>query len=235
MTNDDRKIREKLQQKTWNEIKTNDSWAIFKIMAEFVEGYEKLSKIGPCVSIFGSARTKPGEEYYELSEEVAFKLTQNGYGVITGGGPGIMEAGNKGANRGKGTSVGLNIELPFEQHDNPWIDNDKNLVFDYFFVRKVMFVKYSQGFIVMPGGFGTLDELFEAITLIQTKKIGRFPIVLVGSSFWSGLLDWIKNTLLEQGNISETDLKLFRIVDTADEAIEHLNKFYGKYSLKPNF
>jgi uncharacterized protein (TIGR00730 family) len=230
MTNDDRKIREKLQQKTWNEIKTNDSWAIFKIMAEFVEGYEKLSKIGPCVSIFGSARTKPGEEYYELSEEVAFKLTQNGYGVITGGGPGIMEA-----HRGKGTSVGLNIELPFEQHDNPWIDKDKNLEFDYFFVRKVMFVKYSQGFIVMPGGFGTLDELFEAITLIQTKKIGRFPIVLVGSSFWSGLLDWIKNTLLEQGNISETDLKLFRVVDTADEAIEHLNKFYGKYSLKPNF
>jgi uncharacterized protein (TIGR00730 family) len=162
-------------------------------------------------------------------------LTQNGYGVITGGGPGIMEAGNKGAHRGKGTSVGLNIELPFEQHDNPWIDKDKNLEFDYFFVRKVMFVKYSQGFIVMPGGFGTLDELFEAITLIQTKKIGRFPIVLVGSSFWSGLLDWIKNTLLEQGNISETDLKLFRVVDTADEAIEHLNKFYGKYSLKPNF
>ena len=235
MTNDDRKIREKLQQKTWNEIKTNDSWAIFKIMAEFVEGYEKLSKIGPCVSIFGSARTKPGEEYYELSEEVAFKLTQNGFGVITGGGPGIMEAGNKGAHRGKGTSVGLNIELPFEQHDNPWIDKDKNLVFDYFFVRKVMFVKYSQGFIVMPGGFGTLDELFEAITLIQTNKIGRFPIVVVGSSVWSGLLDWIKNTLLEQGNISETDLKLFRIVDTADEAIEHLNKFYGKYSLKPNF
>jgi len=229
------KFEKNYSKKTWNEIKTNDSWAIFKIMAEFVEGYEKLSKIGPCVSIFGSARTKPGEEYYELSEEVAFKLTQNGYGVITGGGPGIMEAGNKGAHRGKGTSVGLNIELPFEQHDNPWIDKDKNLVFDYFFVRKVMFVKYSQGFIVMPGGFGTLDELFEAITLIQTKKIGRFPIVLVGSSFWSGLLDWIKNTLLEQGNISETDLKLFRIVDTADEAIEHLNKFYGKYSLKPNF
>ena len=235
MTNDDRKIREKLQQKTWNEIKTNDSWAIFKIMAEFVEGYEKLSKIGPCVSIFGSARTKPGEEYYELSEEVAFKLTQNGYGVITGGGPGIMEAGNKGAHRGKGTSVGLNIELTFEQHDNPWIDKDKNLEFDYFFVRKVMFVKYSQGFVVMPGGFGTLDELFEAITLIQTKKIGRFPIILVGSHFWSGLIDWIKNTLLEQGNISESDLKLFRIVDTADEAIEHLNKFYNKYSLKPNF
>lgn len=235
MTNDDRKIREKLQQKTWNEIKTNDSWAIFKIMSEFVDGYEKLSKIGPCVSIFGSARTKPEDKYYKLAEEVGYKLTQNGFGVITGGGPGIMEAGNKGAHRGGGTSVGLNIELPFEQHDNPWVDSDKNLEFDYFFVRKVMFVKYSQGFIVMPGGFGTLDELFEAITLIQTNKIGRFPIVLVGSSFWSGLIDWIKNTLLEEGNISESDLKLFRIVDTADEAIEHLNKFYAKYSLKPNF
>jgi len=235
MMNDDRKIKEKFQPKTWNEIKTNDSWAIFKIMAEFVEGYEKLSKIGPSVSIFGSARTKPEDPYYKLAEEVAYKLTQNGYGVITGGGPGIMEAGNKGARRGKGTSVGLNIELPFEQHDNPWIDNDKNLEFDYFFVRKVMFVKYSQGFIVMPGGFGTLDELFEAITLIQTNKIGRFPIVLVGSKFWGGLMDWIKNTLLEEGNISEKDLKLFRVVDTADEAIEHLNKFYSKYQLKPNF
>ncbi|CAL2060975.1 TIGR00730 family Rossman fold protein [Tenacibaculum sp. 190524A05c] len=235
MTNDDRKIREKLQQKTWNEIKTNDSWAIFKIMAEFVDGYERLSKIGPCVSIFGSARTKPDHKYYKLAEEVAYQLTQNGFGVITGGGPGIMEAGNKGANRGKGTSVGLNIELPFEQHDNPWIDPGKSLDFDYFFVRKVMFVKYSQGFVVMPGGFGTLDELFEAITLIQTHKIGRFPIVLVGKKFWGGLLDWIKNTLLEEGNISEGDLKLFRVVDTAEEAVEHFNKFYAKYQLKPNF
>ena len=235
MIHDDRKIKEKYKPKTWNEIKTNDSWAIFKIMAEFVEGYEKLSKIGPSVSIFGSARTKPEDPYYILAEEIAFKLTQNGYGVITGGGPGIMEAGNKGARRGKGTSVGLNIELPFEQHYNPWIDNDKNLEFDYFFVRKVMFVKYSQGFIVMPGGFGTLDELFEAITLIQTNKIGRFPIVLVGSKFWEGLIDWIKKTLLEQGNISEKDLKLFRVVDTADKAIDHLNKFYSKYLLKPNF
>ncbi|WP_299665119.1 TIGR00730 family Rossman fold protein [uncultured Polaribacter sp.] len=235
MTNDDRKIREKLQQKTWNEIKTNDSWAIFKIMAEFVEGYEKLSKIGPSVSIFGSARTKPDHPYYKLAEEVAFKLTQNGYGVITGGGPGIMEAGNKGANRGKGISVGLNIELPFEQHDNPWIDPGKSLDFDYFFVRKVMFVKYSQGFIVMPGGFGTLDELFEAITLIQTKKIGRFPIVLVGTKFWGGLLDWIKQTLITENNIGLEDLKLFRVVDTADEAIDHLNKFYAKYQFKPNF
>ena len=228
-------MRSEENHKNWNQQKTNDSWAIFKIMGEFVNGYEKMSRIGPCVSIFGSARTKPEDKYYKLAQSIAKRITQSGYGVITGGGPGIMEAGNKGAHRGKGTSVGLNIELPFEQHDNPWIDKDKNLEFDYFFVRKVMFVKYSQGFIVMPGGFGTLDELFEAITLIQTKKIGRFPIVLVGSSFWSGLLDWIKNTLLEQGNISETDLKLFRVVDTADEAIEHLNKFYGKYSLKPNF
>jgi uncharacterized protein (TIGR00730 family) len=235
MTNYYRKIKEKLKQKTWNEIKTKDSWAIFKIMAEFVNGYERLSKIGPCVSIFGSARTKPDHPHYILAEEVAFKLTQNGFGVITGGGPGIMEAGNKGANRGKGVSVGLNIELPFEQHDNPWIDRGKSLDFDYFFVRKVMFVKYSQGFIVMPGGFGTMDELFEAITLIQTKKIGRFPIVLVGSKFWGGLMDWIKETLIEEGNISAEDLNLFRIVDTADEAVEHLNKFYGKYKLQPNF
>ena len=235
MINNDRKIKEKLQSKTWNEIKTNDSWAIFKIMAEFVEGYEKLSKIGPCVSIFGSARTNPEHPYYKLAEEVAFKLAQNGYGVITGGGPGIMEAGNKGANRGKGASVGLNIELPFEQHDNPWIDQGKSLDFDYFFVRKVMFVKYSQGFIVMPGGFGTMDELFEAITLIQTKKIGRFPIILVGKKFWGGLLDWIKKTLLEEGTISKKDLNLFRLVDTSDEAIDHLNKFYSKYQFKPNF
>jgi uncharacterized protein (TIGR00730 family) len=205
-------------------------------MSEFVEGYEHLSRIGPCVSIFGSARTKPDHPNYILAEEIAFKLTQNGFGVVTGGGPGVMEAGNKGAHRGKGVSVGLNIDLPFEQHDNPYIDRDKSLDFDYFFVRKVMFVKYSQGFVVMPGGFGTMDELFEAITLIQTKKIGRFPIVLVNKKFWSGLMDWIKGTLLESnGNISEKDLNLFRIVDTADEAVEHFVKFYQKYNLTPNF
>ena len=236
MTNEDRKIRKKFQPKTWNEIKTNDSWAIFKVMSEFVEGYERLSRIGPCVSIFGSARTKLDHPNYKMAEEIAFKLTQNGFGVITGGGPGIMEAGNKGANRGKGVSVGLNIDLPFEQHDNPFIDRDKSLDFDYFFVRKVMFVKYSQGFVVMPGGFGTMDELFEAITLIQTKKIGRFPIVLVNSKFWSGLLDWIKQTLLEENdNISPQDLNLFRVVDTADEAVEHFVRFYEKYNLAPNF
>jgi len=234
--NADRKIKEKLKQKTWNEIKTNDSWAIFKIMSEFVDGYERLSRIGPCVSIFGSARTKPDHKYYKLAEEIAFDLTQHGYGVITGGGPGIMEAGNKGAHRGKGVSVGLNIELPFEQHDNPFIDRGKSLDFDYFFVRKVMFVKYSQGFVVMPGGFGTLDEMFEAITLIQTKKIGAFPIILVGTDFWSGLIDWVKDTLLEKfGNISAKDLDLFSIVDTADEVIDVIDGFYKKYDLSPNF
>lgn len=234
--NEEKKIREKLKQKTWNEIKTNDSWAIFKVMSEFVDGYEKLSRIGPCVSVFGSARTKPGETYYELAENIAFKLTQHGYGVITGGGPGIMEAGNKGAHRGGGVSVGLNIELPFEQKDNPYIDRDKNLEFDYFFVRKVMFVKYAQGFVAMPGGFGTLDELFEAMTLIQTKKIGRFPIILVGTAFWAGLIDWIKEVMLKKNaNVSQEDLNLFQIVDTAQEVVDIIDKFYNKHQLSPNF
>ncbi len=233
---EDKRIAEKLKQKTWNEIKTNDSWAIFKIMSEFVDGYEKLSRIGPCVSVYGSARTKPGDKYYEMAENIAFKLTQNGYGVITGGGPGIMEAGNKGAKRGGGISVGLNIDLPFEQKDNPYIDSDKNLDFDYFFVRKVMFVKYAQGFVAMPGGFGTLDELFEAITLIQTKKIGKFPLILVGSEFWNGILDWLKKTVLQEfSNISVQDLDLFTIVDDADEVIEIIDIFYKKHHLKPNF
>ena len=229
-------MRNESKHKNWNEVKTNDSWAIFKIMGEFVNGYEKLGRIGPCVSIFGSARTKPGHKYYELAVRVAKKITENGYGVITGGGPGIMEAGNKGAHLAGGTSVGLNIELPFEQHDNPYIDSDKSIDFDYFFVRKVMFVKYSQGFVVMPGGFGTLDELFEAYTLIQTHKIAKFPLILVGTEFWSGLLDWIKQTLLEEnGNISPEDLDLIHLVDTEDEVLEILNEFYKKYNLSPNF
>ena len=229
-------MRKEPHTKGWNEIKTNDSWAIFKIMGEFVNGFEKMSAIGPCVSIFGSARTKPDHEYYKLAERIAKKIVEAGYGVITGGGPGIMEAGNKGAHLGGVTSVGLNIELPFEQHDNPYIDHDKNLNFDYFFVRKVMFVKYSQGFVVMPGGFGTLDELFEAITLIQTNKIAKFPIILVGKDFWGGLFDWIKATLLEKyHNVSPGDLDLIKIVDTEEEVIDVLDSFYKKYNLSPNF
>nr|WP_121668052.1 TIGR00730 family Rossman fold protein [Mesonia aquimarina] len=222
--------------KGWNEIKTNDSWALFKIMSEFVHGYEKMSEIGPCVSIFGSARTNPDHKYYKLATKVAEKIVDHGYGVITGGGPGIMEAGNKGAHLAGGTSVGLNIDLPFEQHDNQFIDKDKSLDFKYFFVRKVMFVKYSQGFVVLPGGFGTLDELFEAITLIQTHKIDKFPIILVGSEFWNGLLDWIKSTLLDNfKNISAVDIDLVQVADNEDEVIEILDKFYNQYNLSPNF
>ncbi|SFZ91989.1 hypothetical protein SAMN05428642_102468 [Flaviramulus basaltis] len=229
-------MRKEQHHKGWNEIKTNDSWAIFKIMGEFVSGFEKMSKIGPCVSIFGSARTKPDHKYYKLTEKIAQKIVEAGYGVITGGGPGIMEAGNKGAHLGGGTSVGLNIELPFEQHDNPYIDHDKSLDFDYFFVRKVMFVKYSQGFVVMPGGFGTLDELFEAITLIQTHKIGKFPIILVGTDFWEGLIDWVKKTLLDSfASISTKDLDLVHLVDTEDEVIAILEAFYKESGLSPNF
>lgn len=229
-------MRKEQHHKGWNEIKTNDSWAIFKIMGEFVNGFEKMSQIGPCVSIFGSARTKVDDKYYKLAVDVASKIVDHGYGVITGGGPGIMEAGNKGAHLAGGTSVGLNIDLPFEQHDNPYIDSDKSLDFDYFFVRKVMFVKYSQGFVVMPGGFGTLDELFEAMTLIQTKKIGKFPIILVSTEFWGGLIDWVKNTLLDKfSNISPEDLDLIHIVDTPDEVLDILDKFYGEYNLSPNF
>jgi len=229
-------MRPEKHHRGWNEIKTNDSWAIFKIMGEFVSGFEKMSKIGPCVSIFGSARTKPDNKYYLLAENIAKRIVEAGYGVITGGGPGIMEAGNKGANLGGGTSVGLNIELPFEQHDNPYIDADKNLDFDYFFVRKVMFVKYSQGFVVMPGGFGTLDELFEAITLIQTHKIEKFPIILVGTEFWKGLLEWIKATLLDTfENIKAEDLDLIHLVDSEDEVITILDEFYKEFNLSPNF
>lgn len=236
MTDQEKKTHEKFIHKDWSDIKSENSWTIFKVMSEFVEGYEKLSKIGPCVTIFGSARTKEENPYYKLAEEVAFQLTQKGYGVITGGGPGIMEAGNRGARRGGGTSVGLNIFLPFEQSSNPYIDFDKLITFDYFFVRKVMFVKFSQGFIVLPGGFGTLDELFEALTLIQTKKIGKFPVVMVGKQFWGGLVEWIKSTMLEkEKNISPEDLNLFYLVDTPEEAVKAIDDFYNKYMLKPNF
>ena len=228
-------MRREQHSKGWNEIKTNDSWAIFKIMGEFVNGFEKMSRIGPCVSIFGSARVREGHDYYDLAVKISQKIAEAGYGVITGGGPGIMEAGNKGASLAGGTSVGLNIDLPFEQHDNPYIDDDKSLDFDYFFVRKVMFVKYSQGFVVMPGGFGTLDEFFEALTLIQTHKIHTFPIILAGTEFWKGLLDWIKNTLVEAGNISPKDLDLIKLVDTEDEVVEIIDAFYKGRTLSPNF
>ena len=236
MTEDERRIKKKFKKKDWNEIKSNDSWIIFKVMAEFVEGFDKMAKIGPCVSIFGSARTKVDNPYFKMAEDIAAKLAEKGYGVITGGGPGIMEAGNKGAFESGGRSAGLNIELPFEQFNNKYIDSDKLINFDYFFVRKVMFMKYSQGFIALPGGFGTFDELFEAITLIQTGKIGKFPIVLVGQSYWEGLVDWITKTVLEtENNISTKDLDLFTLVDTVDEAVKCIDDFYSNYLLKPNF
>ncbi|MCC7232007.1 MAG: TIGR00730 family Rossman fold protein [Bacteroidia bacterium] len=235
MNFDELKIRKAFSDKDWQEIKAHDTWQIFKIMAEFVDGFEKLSKIGPCVSIFGSARTKPDNPYYHLAEEIAFKLTKEGYGIITGGGPGIMEAANKGARSAGGKSVGLNIELPFEQTSNAYIDSDKLITFDYFFVRKLMFIKYAQGFVVLPGGFGTMDELFEALTLIQTKKIGKFPIVLAGKEYWAGLIDWIKGTLIHERTIDPADLDLILLAGDSDHAVNHINEFYARYLLKPNF
>lgn len=226
----------KVAVRTWKGgMKGNDSWHVFKVMAEFVDGFERLNKIGPCVSIFGSARTKIDDPYYELGEEIAYRLTKSGYGIISGGGPGIMEAANKGAQRAKGKSVGLNIHLPFEQHPNQYIDEDKLFNFKYFFVRKVMFIRYAQGFVVLPGGFGTLDELSEALTLIQTGKIARFPIVLVGKDYWKGLIDWFKVTMLTEGNIDKNDLDLFQVVDSPEEAVEIINRFYKRYLHKPNF
>ena len=230
------KIRKAFANDDLNDVKAQNSWHIFKIMSEFVEGFEKMTRIGPCVSIFGSARTKSENKYYQIAEDIAFKLVQHGYGIITGGGPGIMEAANKGARKGNGKSVGLNIDLPFEQKHNEFIDADKCINFDYFFVRKTIFLKYSQGFVAMPGGFGTLDELFEAITLVQTNKIAQFPVVLVGKDYWNGLYQWLKLTMLEEEkNIHEADLELFKIVDSADEAVDYIIDFYSKYLLKPNF
>ncbi len=230
------KVKRAFKEKTWTETQTSDSWGVFKILSEFVEGFEKLSRIGPCVSIFGSARTEPDNKYFKLAEEIAYNLTLKGYGVITGGGPGIMEAANMGARKGNGRSVGININLPFEQGANLFIDTDKLFTFDHFFVRKVMFMKYAQGFIVLPGGFGTFDELFEAITLIQTEKIGKFPIILVGTDYWKGLIQWIKEVMLnEEKNINIEDLDLFVLVDTAEDAVSQIDKFYSKYLLSPNF
>ena len=214
------------ENKKWKFTKKDDSWSVFKIMGEFVDGYKTLHAIGPSISIFGSARTKPDNKYYKLAEEIASEIVSRGYGVITGGGPGIMEAANKGANKNKGKSVGLCIDLPFEV-PNEFIDIDKMLKFDYFFVRKVMFIRYSQGFVVMPGGFGTLDEVFEAATLIQTKQTEKFPIILVGSEYWGGVVDWIKETLvLENNNINKEDLELFKIADTKEEVMDFLEEFH---------
>ena len=223
------------ENKKWKFTKKDDSWSIFKIMGEFVDGYKTLHAIGPSISIFGSARTKPDNKYYKLAEDIASEIVSRGYGVITGGGPGIMEAANKGANKNKGKSVGLCIDLPFEV-PNEFIDIDKLLKFDYFFVRKVMFIRYSQGFVVMPGGFGTLDEVFEAATLIQTKQTEKFPIILVGSEYWGGVVDWIKETLvLENNNINKEDLELFKIADTKEEVIDFLEEFHNNYEFSPNF
>lgn len=224
------------KQRRWSESKANSSWQIFKIMAEFVDGFEALAKIGPCISIFGSARTQPGNPYYELTVSIARRLAEEGFGIISGGGPGIMEAANKGAQLGAGKSVGLNIELPFEQECNPFIDRDANLDFEYFFVRKVMFTKYSQGFIMMPGGFGTMDEFFEVATLIQTGKMLKVPLILVGTGYWSGLVEWMKTVMLEQSaNISKEDLDLLIVADTPEEVAGHVLHFYTKHPLQPNF
>ncbi len=225
-----------LKERDWTETKAHSSWQIFKIMAEFVDGFESLAKMGPCISIFGSARTKPGSKYYELAHDIAKRLADEGFGIITGGGPGVMEAANRGAQEVKGKSVGVNISLPHEQNPNQYIDHDKNMHFDYFFVRKVMFTKYSQGFVMMPGGFGTMDEFFEVATLIQTKKMTETPMVLVGKEYWSGLLDWIRSTMMEkESNISPEDLGLLKLFDTADEVVEYFRVFYTTNKLRPNF
>ncbi len=223
--------------KQWNKLKGENSWTMFKVISEFVDGFERLNVIGPCVSIFGSARTQSDNPYYKIAVDIARRLTEEGWGVITGGGPGIMEAGNKGASLYGGVSVGLNIDLPHEQTFNKYIDPDKNIEYRYFFVRKVMFVKYAQAFIVLPGGFGTMDELFEVLTLVQTHRITQMPIILVGSNFWEGLVDWIKKVMLKrQNNINEADLNLFHIVDTPEEAVSIITEFYKEESnLQPNY
>lgn len=225
--------------KQWGQLKGENSWTMFKVISEFVDGFETLNRLGPCVSIFGSARVKPDHPHYQLAEKIAARLTEEGFGVITGGGPGIMEAANKGAKLNNGLSVGLNIDLPFEQNSNPYIDHDKNLNHRFFFVRKVMFVKYSQAFIALPGGLGTMDELFEVLTLTQTGKIHSVPIILVGKEFWTPLKNWIVDTMLEKNAyISPQDLDLMPIVDDAEEIVSIINTFYEGdkgTSLQPTF
>jgi uncharacterized protein (TIGR00730 family) len=203
-----------------------DTWRIFRIMSEFVDGFEVLSKVGRAVSIFGSARTKPDAQFYKQAEEVAYHIAKAGFAIITGSGPGLMEAANKGAQRGGGQSIGLNIHLPCEQKPNKYVDTV--LGFRYFFVRKVMFVKYAKAFVILPGGYGTLDEFFEAITLIQTERIAKFPVILFNSQYWKPLLEWLKKTVYLHGNVDKKDLELFILVDKPEEAAKAIKKFYAK-------
>jgi uncharacterized protein (TIGR00730 family) len=223
------------KQRRWSESKAHSSWQIFKIMAEFVDGFEALAKLGPCISVFGSARTQAEQPFYELAVDISKRLAEEGFGIISGGGPGIMEAANKGAQLGGGKSVGLNIELPFEQQANSFIDRDASLHFDYFFVRKTLFTKYSQGFVMMPGGFGTMDEFFEVATLIQTGKMSQVPLILVGKKYWQGLMGWMENVMMKENYISKEDFQLLYIADTAEEVVDHVLNFYTKHALQPNF
>ena len=216
-----------------NDFKTQDIWMVFKIMGEFVEGFEHLKNIGPAVSIFGSARLKKNSMYYKLAAKVSEALSKEGFSIITGGGPVIMEASNKGARKGKGKSIGLNIEIPQEQVPNKYANVSMN--FDYFFARKVMFVKYSFGYVIFPGGFGTMDEAFEALTLIQTGKISRFPVILVGKKYWSGLLRWIKTVMIKERTISSKDLNLLYLTDDPKEVVKIISNFYRENNFKEEF
>ncbi len=219
----------------WQQERVKDTWRVFRIMGEFVEGFERMANCGPSVSVFGSARTPPGTPHYELGVAVGRTLAEHGYAVITGGGPGIMEAANKGAQEAGGVSVGLNIALPHEQGTNPYVDPDHDLRFEFFFARKTMFVKYAQGYVVLPGGFGTMDELFESLTLIQTRKTARFPVVLMGTDYWAGLLDWIRGTLLEGGFVSPDDPDLVALTDDPEEAVAIIEAFSSEAGIAPNF
>lgn len=235
--NVDKRVIRKFEKKTWSEVKSKNSWQVFRIMAEFVEGFDTLTQVGPSVTVFGSARTKEANPYYDIAHQLGKLLAQEGLSVITGGGPGVMEAANKGAMEVGGASAGIGVELPFEASNNAYIDADKNITFRYFFVRKLMFLKYSQAFVAFPGGLGTLDELFEALTLSQTDKTPKFPIILVGRDYWSGLVDWLKEKALAEGYIKADDLVLFRVVDTAEEVMASITGFFAKFRHKmvPNF
>lgn len=217
------------------EARQRDTWRIFQIMSEFVDGFELMSRTSPAISIFGSARMKPGSKYYELTRKVAFELAMTGYAIVSGGGGGLMEAANLGAREAGGESIGLNIDLPFEQKPNEFIDSDKLMTFQHFFVRKVMFVKYAQGFVVMPGGYGTLDEFSEAITLIQTKKTKTFPVVLMGSEYWKELLSWIRGTAIKEESISPRDLDIFHVCDEPEEAVKIIKDFGIRHGYVTNF